>query len=330
MARELTQLELLKELAPVAEDNVNRHLKIAKDWNPHDYVPWDEGRNFAALGGVDYDPEQSQLDEVAKAAMITNLLTEDNLPSYHRVIADNFSIDSAWGHWVGRWTAEENRHGIVMRDYLVVTRGVDPVALEEARMIHMTNGYDPMLAAAGRVDELEEHADELGILHSVAYVTFQELATRVSHRNTGKACNDPIADKMLQRIAADENLHMIFYRNICGAGFDISPDQTLRAVTDIVTNFQMPGAGMPNFRRHGVLMAKHGIYDLRQHLEEVVMPVLRKWNVFERDDFTSEGEKTREELAAFLEQLEKDTIRFEEMRDRSLAREAKKREQQAS
>ncbi len=120
MARTLTQLELLQELAPVAEDNVNRHLKHARDWNPHDYVPWDEGQNFAALGGTDYDPEQSQLDEVAKASMITNLLTEDNLPSYHRVIADNFSMDSAWGHWVGRWTAEENRHGIVMRDYLVV------------------------------------------------------------------------------------------------------------------------------------------------------------------------------------------------------------------
>ena len=67
---------------------------------------------------------------------------------------------------------------------------------------------------------------------------------------------------------------------------------------------------MPNFRRHGVLMAKHGIYDLRQHYEEVVMPVLRKWNVFERTDFGPEGEKTREELAAFLEQLDKDATRF--------------------
>ncbi|MGV9857806.1 acyl-ACP desaturase [Gordonia sp. NPDC003425] len=330
MARELTQLELLQELAPVAEDNVNRHLKIAKDWNPHDYVPWDEGRNYAALGGVDYDPEQSQLDEVAKAAMITNLLTEDNLPSYHRVIADNFSMDSAWGHWVGRWTAEENRHSIVMRDYLVVTRGVDPAALEADRMVHMTNGYSPEAAAGDRVEEMMAKGGDMGLLHSVAYVTFQELATRVSHRNTGKACNDPIADKMLQRIAADENLHMIFYRNICGAGMDVSPDQTLRAVTDIVTNFQMPGAGMPNFRRHGVLMAKHGIYDLRQHLEDVIMPVLRKWDVFNRDDFGPEGEQTREELSTFLEQLEKDTLRFEEMRDRALAREAKKRERQAS
>ncbi|GAA3200532.1 hypothetical protein GCM10020255_104940 [Rhodococcus baikonurensis] len=141
MTRILTQLELLQELQPVAEENVNRHISMAKEWHPHDYVPWDEGRNFAAMGGEDWSLEQSQLGEVARAAMITNLLTEDNLPSYHREIAENFSQDGAWGTWVGRWTAEENRHGIVMRDYLVVTRAVDPVELERFRMEHMTNGY---------------------------------------------------------------------------------------------------------------------------------------------------------------------------------------------
>jgi len=318
MARELTQLELLTELQPAAEENVNRHERMAKEWHPHDYIPWDEGRNFAALGGEDWDPEQSRLGEVAKAAMITNLLTEDNLPSYHREIAENFSMDGAWGTWVGRWTAEENRHGIAIRDYLVVTRGVDPVQLEQFRMEHMTNGF----ASPAEV--------EAGLLHSVAYVTFQELATRVSHRNTGKVCHDPIADRMLQRIAADENLHMVFYRNICGAAMDLSPDQTLRAINLVVQNFQMPGAGMPNFRRNGVLMAKHGIYDLRQHLEEVVQPVLRKWNVFERTDFTAEGENIREDLAKFLEKLEGQVLKFEEQRDRMLAREAKLREQRAS
>ena len=318
MARDLTQLELLEELVPVAEDNVNRHMSMAKEWHPHDYVPWDEGRNFAELGGVDYDPAQSKLSDVAKAAMVTNLLTEDNLPSYHREIAENFSRDGAWGTWVGRWTAEENRHGIVMRDYLVVTRGVDPVALEQARMIHMTNGF---------ASPIGSHS---GLLHSVSYVTFQELATRVSHRNTGKVCDDPIADRMLQRIAADENLHMIFYRNISAAALDIAPDQTLEALSDIVMNFQMPGAGMPNFRRNGVLMAKHGIYDLRQHLEDVVWPVLRKWRIFEREDFTARGENTREELAVFLEDLERQATKFEEMRDRSLAREAAKAAKQAS
>lgn len=314
MARDLTQLELLKELAPVAEDNVNRHLKIAKDWNPHDYVPWDEGRNFAALGGVDYDPEQSQLDEVAKAAMITNLLTEDNLPSYHRVIADNFSMDSAWGHWVGRWTAEENRHGIVMRDYLVVTRGVDPVELEEIRMAHMTSGFNPLPDDDGQRDH------SFDMLFAVAYVSFQELATRVSHRNTGKACGDPIADRMLQRVAADENLHMLFYRNIVAGALDLVPDQTMAAIHAIVTNFQMPGATMPNFRRNAVLIAKGGIYDLPQHMSDVVMPVLRKWRIFERDDFGPIGEHYRELLAEFLEQMDIKVRKFEESRERALER----------
>ncbi|GAA4383081.1 acyl-ACP desaturase [Tsukamurella soli] len=330
MQRTLTQLEILSELSGVAEANVNRHLSMAKDWNPHDYVPWDEGRNFATLGGQDYDPSQSRLSDVARAAMITNLLTEDNLPSYHREISENFSMDHAWGHWVGRWTAEENRHGIVMRDYLTVTRAVDPVQLEEFRMIHMGNGVTSEGHVGERIGDQEVDPYARSLLHVVAYVTFQELATRVSHRNTGKACNDPIADKMLQRIAADENLHMIFYRNICQAAIDLAPDQALRAIADILLNFQMPGLGMPDFRRNGVLMAKHGIYDLRQHREEVVMPVLKKWKIFDRNDFGPDGEKAREELAVFVEELDHQATRFEEMRDRSLAREAKKRAAAAS
>ena len=135
---------------------------------------------------------------------------------------------------------------------------------------------------------------------------------------------------MLQRIAADENLHMIFYRNTCGAALDLAPDQTLSALADVVENFRMPGTGMPNFRRNGVLMAKNGIYDLRQHLEEVLWPVLRKWEIFERTDLTARGEERREQLMGYLQVLEQSASRFEEQRDRSLAREAAKRERTAS
>ena len=54
-------------------------------------------------------------------------------------------------------------------------------------------------------------------------------------------------------------------------------------------NFQMPGFAIPNFRRNAVKIAVGGIYDLRQHLDDVVMPVLRKWRIFERDDFTGQA-----------------------------------------
>ena len=131
------QARLLHELEPVVEANLERHLSVARPWLPHDYVPWSRGRDFAFLGGEDWTPEDSPLDPVARTAMIVNLLTEDNLPSYHREIATQFGRDGAWGQWVGQWTAEEGRHGIALRDYLVVTRGVDPVKLESLRMEHM-------------------------------------------------------------------------------------------------------------------------------------------------------------------------------------------------
>ncbi|MGY1601473.1 acyl-ACP desaturase [Geodermatophilus sp. SYSU D00815] len=301
------QSAVLIELEPVVAQNLDRHLSLAKEWHPHDYIPWDEGRNFAFLGGEDWSPEQSRLDETAKAAMITNLLTEDNLPSYHREIATRFGKDGAWGQWVGRWTAEENRHGIALRDYLVVTRGVDPVELERARMDYMTTGYD---------------SGDKSPLEAIAYVSFQELATRVSHRNTGRATGDPIADKLLARIATDENLHMVFYRNLMGAAFDVDPDLAMQAVTKEVVGFEMPGATMAGFRRNSMLIAKAGIYDLRLHHDEVVSPVLRAWKVFERTDLGPAGEKAREELAAFLEGLDAQATRFVENRERQRARAA--------
>jgi acyl-[acyl-carrier-protein] desaturase len=302
---------VLIELEPVVAQNLDRHLALAKEWHPHDYIPWSEGRDFAFLGGEDWSPEQSRLDETAKAAMITNLLTEDNLPSYHREIATRFGSDGAWGQWVGRWTAEENRHGIALRDYLVVTRGVDPVELERARMDYMTTGYD---------------SGDKTPLQAVAYVSFQELATRVSHRNTGRATGDPIADQLLARIATDENLHMVFYRNLVAAAFDIDPDATMRAVADEVIGFEMPGATMAGFRKNSLLIAKAGIYDLRLHHDEVVSPILRKWKVFERTDLGPEGERAREELAAFLAGLDAQATRFVESRERARARAAAREE----
>lgn len=309
MAKELSQVELLTELEPVVGNCVDQHLAITKDWNPHDYVPWSEGRNFAALGGVDWAEGQSKLSEVARVAMVVNLLTEDNLPSYHRYIGENLSVDGAWGTWVGRWTAEENRHSIAIRDYLVATRSVDPVELEIDRMEHVTRG-------------VPAPDDFIGLLIQLVYVTFQEVATRVSHRQTGRVCNDPIADAMLKRIALDENLHAVFYRNVTTAAFDLTPDQTIEAVTKVVKQFDMPGRGMRNWRRNGVLMVKHGIYDLRQHLDEVLMPTLRTWNVFERNDLTARGDQYRNELGEYLDKLQIDVVRFEERRARILDRDA--------
>ena len=317
MSAELTNLQLLHELEPVVEKNLNRHLSMHKPWNPHDYIPWSDGKNYYALGGADWDPDQSKLSEVAQVAMVQNLLTEDNLPSYHREIAMNFGMDGAWGNWVNRWTAEENRHGIALRDYLVVTRAIDPVELEKLRLEQMTRGFSP-----GQNGQGDLFADSL--FDSVIYVTFQELATRVSHRNTGKACDETVADQLLARVSADENLHMIFYRDVSEAGLEIAPNQAMKSLHRVLRNFTMPGYTVPEFRRKAVIIAVGGIYDPRIHLDDVVMPVLKKWRIFEREDFTGEAASMRDDLALLVEELKEACDKFEESKRRRLEREARK------
>ncbi len=319
MTQDLTDLHLLHELEPLVEQLLNRHMTMTKDWNPHDYIPWSDGKNFYALGGQDWDPEESKLSDVAQVAMVQNLLTEDNLPSYHREIAMNFGMDGAWGTWVNRWTAEENRHGIALRDYLVVTRSIDPVELEKLRVEQMTRGFSP-----GQNQQGDLFAESL--FDSVVYVTFQELATRISHRNTGKACNESVADQLLQRVSADENLHMIFYRDVSEAGLEIAPNQAMKSLHRVLRNFKMPGYTVPEFRRKAVIIAVGGVYDPRVHLDDVVMPVLKKWRIFEREDFTGEAAAMRDDLALLVEELEEACDKFEESKRRRLEREARKAE----
>jgi acyl-[acyl-carrier-protein] desaturase len=286
---------LLHELEPEAGRLFDRHAKVAQEWFPHDYIPYRLGRDFDK---EPWTPDQPRLTGVAQTAFEVNLLTEDNLPSYHRLIHGMFGAgDGAWINWIGRWTAEEGRHAIVLRDYLTVTRNLDPIALERGRMTQLQAGYD---------------RDTIDTLRGLAYVAFQELATRISHKNTGRYSQDPVADRIMSRIAADENLHMVFYRDILAAALAIQPSRAVRAIVDEVLAFQMPGAGIPGFMRKAAAIAKAGIYDIRIHRDEVLMPILQHWKIFELAGLDATAEAARAKLKEHLESLEVAAQRFEE------------------
>jgi acyl-[acyl-carrier-protein] desaturase len=286
---------LLNELEPEAARLYDRHANIAQEWFPHDYIPYRLGRDFDT---EPWTPDQPRLTGVAQTAFEVNLLTEDNLPSYHRLIHGMFGKgDGAWINWVGRWTAEEGRHAIVLRDYLTVTRNIDPIALERGRMRQLRQGYDH---------------DAHSTLRGLAYVAFQELATRISHRNTGRYSQDPVADRIMVRIAADENLHMVFYRDILAAALQIQPSRAVQAIVAEVLGFEMPGASIPAFLRKAAAIAKAGIYDIRIHRDEVLLPILKHWRIFELTGLDPAAEDARRRLAEHLETLDRAAKRFEE------------------
>ena len=274
---------LLEELEPTVAGLLERHLARAKEWFPHEMVPWNRGRDFEA--DEVWDPTEYPVPDEVRSALFLNLLTEDNLPYYYHTIQTVFG-DGAWGEWARRWTAEEGRHAIVIRDYLTVTRALDPVALERARMRQVSGGITP---------EPENPVD------TMVYVTLQELATRIAHLNTGKLLTDRPGYEVMQRVAADENLHYLFYRGVTDAAIELDPSMVMLAIERQVRGFAMPGTGIADFPTHAARIAKVGIYDFVQHHDHILVPlVLRHWKVESLEGLTGAAEEARARLVTYV------------------------------
>jgi acyl-[acyl-carrier-protein] desaturase len=88
----------------------------------------------------------------------------------------------------------------------------------------------------------------------------------------------------------------------------------LRAITDEVAGFVMPGSVIPGFARRAAQVARAGIYDLRIHHDDVIMPLVRHWRIFELPGLDGDGELARQDLASALRALDARAARFAERR----------------
>ena len=295
----LDSTPLLSELEPTAVALLERHLATSKEWFPHELVPWSRGRDFD--DGYEWSADDVELSPEVRSALFVNLLTEDNLPYYFRTIERMFGADSVWGVWARRWTAEEGRHSIVIRDYLTVTRAIDPVQLERARMAQVE---------CGEVPEPETPQD------GFAYVALQELATRIAHHNTGKLLTDKAGYDVMKKVASDENRHYLFYRDMVSAALEVDPSGTVIAIERQVRNFEMPGTGIMDFEAHAKAIAKAGIYDFAVHHDQILQPVvLRHWGIEQLEGLDAEAEKARAALVKRIGRIGKAGHRFAARRD---------------
>jgi acyl-[acyl-carrier-protein] desaturase len=167
--------------------------------------------------------------------------------------------------------------------------------------------------STGITPEPESPADGL------AYVALQELATRIAHRNTGKLLDDRLGYEVMARVASDENLHFLFYRDLVTAALEVDPSATVIALERQVRDFEMPGTGIANFADHASAIAKAGIYDLQLHHEQILVPVvLRHWGVESLEGLTPEAEAARAKLVHFIDRVGRVGRRLASRRERAL------------
>jgi len=265
MAQKPVPNALTLELEPVVERLMDRYLDTDDIWFAHDYVPFDRGENFAFLGGRDWDPSQMTLPRTVTDACEILLLLKDNLSGHHRELVEHFILEEWWGRWLGRWTAEEHLHAIALREYLVVTREVDPTANEEARVQHVMKGY---------------RGDTYTQVETLVYMALTERTHAVFCRNLAALVEEPVLAGLVDRIARDEARHEQMFSSLVAHCLEYTRDETIAAIAARAADLRVVGADIDAYQDKVRNVADAGIFDAA-HLRQAISDRITEWGVAE-------------------------------------------------
>lgn len=284
---------VLKALEPRVEALMERHLEQRNLWLPADLLDPEEATELRERAG--------DLSAGVRAGLALNLLTEEGLPHFHRLLATYLGRDSVWRRWSDIWTAEEDRHGCVLRDYARDAGVFDMQALERMQYEYLVAGFDP-----------EWGRDPYQLL---AYTTLQERATQFAHANLARlaARTEPRLQRTLGHVAADESRHHAFYRDAFSLIIEEDPERALRAAWAVMPRLAMPGHTMPDFTRLADVARVEGIYGPFDY-RRIVAEMLRWWGIPALRGLSGAGEHIRERLLELPERLGRVAERMSERR----------------
>jgi acyl-[acyl-carrier-protein] desaturase len=282
-ARELySKLEVLQDLEGKVRELMEIHERKRELWFPADLVgPAADECPDTHLTKL--RKQASGIPDPARAALALNLLTEEGLPHFHRLLAVYLGDDSFWRRWNNLWTAEEDRHGQVLHDYARDTRLLDQRKLEEMQFEYLRAGFHP-----------EWDRDPYRVF---AYTTVQERATQFSHSETGKivAEYEPRLGSILSQVAKEEARHYTFYRTVFEEILKRDPDQALHSASFILPAIDMPGVTMPGFKELADVIRRAGIYGPRDYLR-IVQEQIRYWKIESLQGLNELGRKAQEKI----------------------------------
>ena len=271
------------------EDHIKKlyhaHIERAQriDWSYHQFLPQD------LLHGTASAPPPKLSPSVYRA-IETALLTEVNLPWFttelHRGFVGSLEVMLDFVH---TWTAEEDQHSTLLETYLLLTRNGDPGERAGLRKQVLRQGWYSSLSTA---------------FEAVVYTTIQELATMTFYQNVAHVVevDDPHLARLLRRLAQDETLHYTFYREVVKAHLQLEPNYVW-PLTDVMLNFEMPGAGMPDYKQRIAAMASDAAYGPEHHYRQVLDVLMRHWDIARLAPTYPEARAAQQKLVAQHERL---------------------------
>jgi acyl-[acyl-carrier-protein] desaturase len=295
-----TKLEVLRDLESTVLEMMKTHVQKRTLWYPSDVIGPQAGedpdKHIEALRR-----RAEGIPDSARAALALNMLTEEGLPHFHRLLAVYLGDDSHWRTWNNMWTAEEDRHGAVLHDYILQTRLLDQRRLEEMQYSYLESGFEP-----------QWDKDPYRVF---AYTTLQERATQQSHSETGRIIGEyePLLAGVLGQVATDEARHFTFYRSVFEEILKRDPDNALESASLILPSIEMPGASMPGFRDIADVIRRAGIYGPRDYLR-IVQEQIRYWRIEALVGLSELGKRAQEKILGIPDRLQRIAERMETKR----------------
>ena len=283
------QLEVLAGLDGVVAELIEAHEAKRRLWWPSDLIGPPEGedpeRHFAELR------ERARgIPDPVRISLVMGLLTEEGLPQFHRLIALHTPDSSQWRLWNNMWTAEEDRHGTILHDYLWEARIVHPRVLDEMQFAYLKTGYNP-----------DWQRDPYQLF---AYTSMQERATQVCHQNNAKRAGecDPIIARGLERVGAEEARHFHFYRQVFAEILPRDPDRALASLARALRLFEMPGGNIPTFPEMTDVIRRADLYGPR-HFLKIVQDLIEYWNLPSLTDLGAMGREAQDFILTYPARL---------------------------
>lgn len=288
-----SKIEVLNHLEVKVHEWMESHIAKRKLWFASEFLPADEKMSDDQESIIKKLRERVRgMKDPVRVAVAVNLLTEEGLPHFHRLIAKHLGDESFWAKWNNMWTAEEDRHGCILRDYARDGRLFQFKEIEMMQYHYIESGFNP-----------DWDRDPYKVF---VYTTLQERATQISHKNTGKlaGADEPLLEGILDNIAADEAKHFSFYRNVFKAILELDPNRALVSASAIMPAIDMPGISMPNFRDMADVVRRVGIYGPWDY-KKIVEEAIKFWNIELLTGLNDLAGKAQEKILSIPNRLEK-------------------------
>lgn len=287
----LGKMEVLADLEPLVKDLMIAHEAKRVLWFPSEILDPPPGGD-PIQHVADLRKRARGISDPARVALALNLLTEEGLPHFHRLLAVYLGNESHWQVWTNLWTAEEDRHGLILHDYTRDAGIFDRTIIERMQFDYLRAGFQPSW-----------DRDPYRVF---VYTSLQERATQVSHANTGKFASEtePLIGEVLSNVAKEEARHYTFYRTVFKEVLQRDPNRALDSAVRVMPAIDMPGVNMPNFRELADVVRRAGIYGPRDYLK-IVEEQIKFWAIDTLTDLNDVGRKAQEKILAIPGRLER-------------------------